>query len=354
MSDIALKQPGVEHAVAFPGLSINGFTNSSNCGHRVRDAQAVRRAQDAPTLSGGAIAEQLNQKFAAHPGRLHRDLPAAAGAGPRHHRRLQAADRGPRRARLRGARRGARRRSWPRPRRRRSSPACSPATRSTCRSSTPTSTAPRRASSASPVTDVFDTMQIYLGSLYVNDFNQFGRTYPVRVQADAAFRARAEDIGAAEGALDRRRDGAAGGAAEGEAELRPRARHALQRLPRRRHQRRRRRPAIRRARRRTAIERIAAETLPHGIELRVDRADLPGDPRRQLGAAGVPARDPAGVPGAGRAVREPVAAAGDHPDRADGPARGDDRRLAHRRRQQHLHADRPDRAGRAGVRRTRS
>src|SRR5262245_39007017 len=32
MSDIALKQPGVEHAVSFPGLSINGFTNSSNAG----------------------------------------------------------------------------------------------------------------------------------------------------------------------------------------------------------------------------------------------------------------------------------------------------------------------------------
>ncbi len=46
------------------------------------------------------------------------------------------------------------------------------------------------------VTDVFDTMQIYLGSLYVNDFNKFGRTYSVRVQADAPYRARAEDIGA--------------------------------------------------------------------------------------------------------------------------------------------------------------
>jgi multidrug efflux pump len=45
------------------------------------------------------------------------------------------------------------------------------------------------------VTDVFDTMQVYLGSLYVNDFNKFGRTYTVRVQADAAYRARAEDIG---------------------------------------------------------------------------------------------------------------------------------------------------------------
>jgi multidrug efflux pump len=46
-----------------------------------------------------------------------------------------------------------------------------------------------------PVTDIFDTMQIYLGSLYVNDFNQFGRTYSVRAQADAPYRARAEDVG---------------------------------------------------------------------------------------------------------------------------------------------------------------
>jgi multidrug efflux pump len=45
------------------------------------------------------------------------------------------------------------------------------------------------------VTDVFDTLQIYLGSLYVNDFNRFGRTYSVRVQADAEFRARADDVG---------------------------------------------------------------------------------------------------------------------------------------------------------------
>ncbi len=32
MTDIALKQPGVDHAVAFPGLSVNGFTNSSSAG----------------------------------------------------------------------------------------------------------------------------------------------------------------------------------------------------------------------------------------------------------------------------------------------------------------------------------
>jgi multidrug efflux pump len=45
------------------------------------------------------------------------------------------------------------------------------------------------------VTDVFETLQIYLGSIYVNDFNKFGRVYSVRVQADAPFRARSDDVG---------------------------------------------------------------------------------------------------------------------------------------------------------------
>ena len=45
-----------------------------------------------------------------------------------------------------------------------------------------------------PVTEVFDTMQIYLGSMYVNDFNRFGRVFQVRAQADAPFRAHADDI----------------------------------------------------------------------------------------------------------------------------------------------------------------
>ncbi len=41
-----------------------------------------------------------------------------------------------------------------------------------------------------PLGDLFDTLQIYLGSLYVNDFNLFGRTWQVIVQADAPFRTR--------------------------------------------------------------------------------------------------------------------------------------------------------------------
>ena len=45
-----------------------------------------------------------------------------------------------------------------------------------------------------PLKDVFDTLQIYLGSLYVNDFNRFGRTYQVVAQADSEFRMAPEDI----------------------------------------------------------------------------------------------------------------------------------------------------------------
>jgi multidrug efflux pump len=44
------------------------------------------------------------------------------------------------------------------------------------------------------VTDVFNTLQVYVGSYYVNNFNQFGRTWQVNVQADANFRDQAHDI----------------------------------------------------------------------------------------------------------------------------------------------------------------
>jgi len=43
---------------------------------------------------------------------------------------------------------------------------------------------------------VFDTLQSTMASLYVNDFNKFGRTYRVQMQADAPFRSRPEDLGA--------------------------------------------------------------------------------------------------------------------------------------------------------------
>jgi multidrug efflux pump len=125
----------------------------------------------------------------------------------------------------------------------------------------PPSTAPRRASSACRDRRLRD-LQIYLGSLYVNDFNQFGRTYSVRAgrcRLPGARRGR----GPAQGALHHGRDGAAVGADEGQAQLRARTRHALQRLlaadinggPA---------PGFS-GQAQAAVERIAAETLPPGI-----------------------------------------------------------------------------------------
>jgi hydrophobe/amphiphile efflux-1 (HAE1) family protein len=46
-----------------------------------------------------------------------------------------------------------------------------------------------------PVEDIFEALQSTMGALYVNDFNKFGRTYRVLLQADAAYRARPEDLG---------------------------------------------------------------------------------------------------------------------------------------------------------------
>ena len=63
MSDIAMAEEGVQHAVAFPGLSINGFTNSSSAGivFATLDPFSKRTRKD---LSGFAIAQKLNQKYA--------------------------------------------------------------------------------------------------------------------------------------------------------------------------------------------------------------------------------------------------------------------------------------------------
>jgi multidrug efflux pump subunit AcrB len=45
-----------------------------------------------------------------------------------------------------------------------------------------------------PVSELFNTLQVYLGSYYVNNFNQFGRSWQVNVQADQSFRGDASDI----------------------------------------------------------------------------------------------------------------------------------------------------------------
>ena len=193
MSEIALKQPGVESAVAFPGLSINGFTNSSNSGIVFVTLKpfAERRA---PELSGNAVAGALNQKFAAIQEAFIAMFPPppVAGLGTIGGFKLQIEDRaGLGYAALDEATKAFLARAGRAPE--------LAGLFSSFQVNVPQLYADIDRTKVRQLgvtlTDVFDTMQIYLGSLYVNDFNRFGRTYSVRVQADAPFRARAEDIG---------------------------------------------------------------------------------------------------------------------------------------------------------------
>ena len=78
--------------------------------------------------------------------------------------------------------------------------------------------------------DVFNTLQIFLGSLYVNDFNLFGRTFRVTLQADKDARAAATDLSRLYVRNAARRHGAAEHARLAEADRRARDRAALQQL----------------------------------------------------------------------------------------------------------------------------
>lgn len=193
MSDIVLKQPGVEHAVSFPGLSINGFTNSSNSGIVFATLKDFDERPGAAN-SAGAIAGALNQQF----GQIQDAFvvifppPPVQGLGTTGGFKLQLEDRGSLGydaldAAVKAFMAKAQ-----------SAPELAGLFTS-YQVNVPQLYADIDRTKARQlgvaVTDVFDTMQVYLGSLYVNDFNKFGRTYSVRVQADAAFRARAEDIG---------------------------------------------------------------------------------------------------------------------------------------------------------------
>jgi multidrug efflux pump len=193
MGEIALKEPGVEAAVQFPGLSINGFTNSSNSGIVFVTLKPFDERKD-KSLSGNALAATLNKKFSAIQEAfiVMFPPPPVQGLGTIGGFKLQIEDQ----AGL-------------------GYEALSDATKAFVAKA---ATQPELASLFTsyqinvpqlyadidrtkarqlnvPVTSVFETMQIYLGSLYVNDFNKFGRTYSVRVQADAKYRARADDVG---------------------------------------------------------------------------------------------------------------------------------------------------------------
>ncbi|MDQ1196013.1 efflux RND transporter permease subunit [Agrobacterium sp. SORGH_AS 787] len=193
MSDIAMQQPGVEHAIAFPGLSINGFTNSSNAGV-VFVALSPFEERTTSELSGGAIAMALNQKFGAVQDAFIAMFPPPPvnGLGTTGGFKMQIEDRaGFGYQTLDEVTKAFLGKAYQTPE--------LAGLFSSFQINVPQLYADLDRAKAEQlgvsVTDVFETLQIYLGSLYVNDFNAFGRTYSVRVQADAKFRSQAEDIG---------------------------------------------------------------------------------------------------------------------------------------------------------------
>jgi len=193
MGEIALKNPGVQDAVSFPGLSINGFTNSPNAGIVFTPLKSFDERRGA-NQSAGAIAAQLNKEFAAIPDAFIAIFPPppVQGLGTTGGFKLQIEDRASLGYEaLDGAVKEFLGKAYKTPE--------LAGMFSGFQVNVPQLYADIDRTKARqlgvPVTEVFDTMQTYLGSVYVNDFNKFGRTYSVRVQADAPFRARSEDVG---------------------------------------------------------------------------------------------------------------------------------------------------------------
>lgn len=193
ISDIALKVPGVENAIAFPGLSINGFTNSSNAGIVFLSLKPFEE-RTTPDLSAGAIAGRLNQELSVIQDSFSAIFPPppVQGLGAIGGFKLQLEDKaGLGYEALDAAVKGFMAKANTAPE--------LVGLFSSYQVNVPQLYADVDRAKARqlnvPLTEIFNTLQIYLGSVYVNDFNKFGRTYSVRVQADAAYRAQAEDIG---------------------------------------------------------------------------------------------------------------------------------------------------------------
>src|SRR6201996_855337 len=191
MGEIARRQPGVEHAPEFPGLNVTGLMNSSSSGlvFPVMSPSKFRNKDE----SAAAIVGNLNQEYAGIKDAMIATFPPppVSGLGTIGGFKLQIEDRGALgyealnkavQAFLAAAAKATE-----------LGPSFSSYQINVPQLNVELDREKAKQLGVS-VTDVFDTMQIYLGSLYVNDFNKFGRVYQVRAQADAPFRTSAESI----------------------------------------------------------------------------------------------------------------------------------------------------------------
>lgn len=192
IGEIGLKQPGVEHAVQFSGMSVNGFTPSSSAGI-VFFALNDFDKRDGKGLSAKEIAGALTQKMSSIQDAFVIVVPPPPiiGLGTLGGFKLQIEDRSDLgEEALFAATQAAIKKSYQDP--------SLFGGFSTYQINVPQldvdvdRTKVKRQNVK--MSDLFETLNVYLGSLYVNDFNKFGRTYQVLAQADAPFRSHVEDI----------------------------------------------------------------------------------------------------------------------------------------------------------------
>jgi multidrug efflux pump len=193
MTEIGLKQPGVVSAVQFPGLSINGFVNAPNAGIVFFTLAPFDERRTKETY-GLSIAGALNQKFGGIQDAFVAVFPPppVSGLGTVGGFKMQLEDRaGLGEAELYKALQALMGRAYQTPQ--------LAGLFSSYQINVPQLNADVDREKVKRegilLTDLFQTMQVYLGSVYVNDFNRFGRTYQVIVQADARYRATADNIG---------------------------------------------------------------------------------------------------------------------------------------------------------------
>ena len=192
MGQIALSTPGVADTISFPGLSVNGFTNSSNSGIVFIPLENFDQ-RTAENTKAGAIVAELNKRFSeideAFVGVF--PPPPILGLGSTGGFKLQIEDRAnlgfealfdnlqkvitkaQQTPELTGL-------------------------FSSFRVQVPQMDIEIDREQAMilgiALDDVFDTLQVYLGSVYVNDFNILGKTYQVNAQADANYRVDPQQI----------------------------------------------------------------------------------------------------------------------------------------------------------------
>jgi len=192
MSDIGMKHPGVASAVQFPGLSINGFVNLPNAGIVFFTLKPFdERTSDEEY--GLTIAGALNGKFSGIQDAFVAVFPPppVQGLGTVGGFKMELEDRGGLgETELYNASQALLGRAYQTPE--------LAGIFSGFQINVPQLEVDvdreKVKQQGISLTDLFQTMQAYLGSFYVNDFNRFGRTYQVIVQADAPFRATAENI----------------------------------------------------------------------------------------------------------------------------------------------------------------